>query len=201
MMLGKMGWLIGLFMFCSGPIRAMERVRDAFGLKIGSMQYQTEGIDPATGRELGFLNLEYAHYWKANLATIAAFRTVEKREVKRNLYQASLLGIRFYPLGLAAPISAKLENNVLEFDSWFKPYLDVSATQGRYLIRVAGNPAVLEASSPFFGFNLTLGVQLKLAGHYALDLSINLERDFGYGSPLPMKATNIITLAGLTAFL
>ncbi|MCX6130242.1 MAG: hypothetical protein NTX25_14415 [Proteobacteria bacterium] len=175
-----------------------ELPSDAIGIRLGSFKYKTAGTNPSLGQESGLLSIEFGHYFKKNLVGIFAYRTVDKSDVKRNLYQASAGALRYFPYTLGMPVSGIIDGNSLSLDTRFKPYLETGISIGRYLVAVAGNPAVFDISSQFYGLVLGLGTYVQLTQTLALDICLAYENDIGYGSPVDMKATNNLSFFGMT---
>lgn len=191
--------LIFLFI-CTSAKGSDYNVTDSFLLKTGLIHYQQFGIDPKSNNNYTNATLEWDHFIKHNYSSIVSYKIALDASSSRTMYQAGSAGLRFFPFTLGAPIKLSRGLNFIKYDFLLKPYVEMGASLGRYLIKTFGKLQAFDASSEFYGIYAGTGTLISISEKYAIDINLCFEYENGYG-PLEFSAVTFFGLMGFLRYL
>lgn len=177
-----------------------KSVSQSIVFKTGAVSYALEGFATKTGMNTSNFAMEYVHHPKKDHGLFFGYRILQAQGSARSEYQAGYTGYRYYPMTLAVPVHALVNNSTISYDFTFKPYVESFGSIGRRLIDTRGETGGLDISSEFYGIGLGGGVQYTPLDYLSLDLNLAFEMMNGYG-PVLMSGTNMYVQLGILSHL
>jgi len=191
----KKFFLMNLFLFLAFDVQA-QSIKDAVSLQTGMINYTTFGVSPDTGANRQNMQLRWTHFWSKDAAMYIGYKTMTGDLAGRTQYQAGLVGYRLFPVSLGVPVRKQIRFDMINYDFFFKPYVESGFSLGRYLIGAVGEDGIYELSSETYSISLGGGSQFQFFDTYAMELGLSYEQIFGHSSPLTFGATHISVLLG-----
>lgn len=175
---------------------------DAFNFRTGLVSYATSGVDPKSGSSVQNMTFEWSRYLRKDSAVQIGYHLMTDSLSGRTQYQSGSLGYRVFPWTLGVPLRQRVMQDTVEYNFFWKPYLDIGISYGRYLISTLGSEAgLLEASSETLGLPVSAGILVQVMNTIALDMSVSYEQIFGHSSPLAFGATHLGFNVGFVYYL
>ncbi len=179
----------------------------SFGLKSGLAKFDTDFIEGAAetaGLEVqesdSITNLTAELVWfnRKNLGLNIGHRFVMATagSKPRATYQATYVGLTYFPLTLGIPIVARRNFNTITYNFKWKPYVFAGGSLGHAIVATFFDGAT-DVSSEFWGMNGGGGIQWEIGKRTAVDFGATIERAVGFSPAIAYVSNNMFAQFGI----